>query len=70
MKYDDGETEDLYPDKVLLLDKPRRRFTGNIIAAQDAPGKYIPFLSTHEAYDHLVSPYPNPSTGFLPDNPD
>ena len=80
VKYDGGETEDLYPDQVLLLDKPRRRFTGNIIAgndnddkkeaAQDAPCKYIPFLSTHEAYDHLVLPYPNPSTGFLPDNPD
>jgi hypothetical protein len=80
VKYDDGQIEDLYPDHVLLLDKPRRRITGNSIAgtdndvekeaAQDAPGKYFPFLSTHEAYDHSVSPYPNPSTGFLPDNPD
>ena len=51
MKYDDGQTEDLYPDQVLLLDRPRRRITGNIIAendydvekeaAQDAPGKYV-----------------------------
>ena len=57
VKYDDGETEDLYLDQVLLLDKPRRRITGNIIAdvkkeaAQDAPGEYVSFLSTHEAYD-------------------
>merc|ERR1711966_512526 len=76
VKYDDGQTEDLYPDQVLLLDKPRRRITGNSIsdvkkeAAQDAPGEYVPFLSTHEAYDQSVLPYPNPSTGFLPDNPD
>ena len=80
VKYDDGQTEDLYQDQVKLLDKPRRRFTTNIIAGndndvekeagQDAPGKYVPFLSTHEAYDHSVSTYPNPSIGFLPDNPD
>merc|ERR1711865_1034798 len=30
----------------------------------------VPFLSTHEAYDHSVSPYPNLSTGYLPENPD
>merc|ERR1711966_82386 len=80
VKYDDGQTEDLYPDQVLNLDKPRRRFSGKSIAeydndakkgaAQDALGKYVQCLSTHEAYDHSVSPYPNPSTGFLPDNPD
>ena len=39
-------------------------------AAQDAPGKNVPFLSSFKAYDHSVSPYPNPSSGFLPDNPD
>merc|ERR1711966_621061 len=80
VKYDDGQTEDLYPDQILHLDKPRRRFSGKSIAEYDndakkgagqgAPGKNAPFLSTHEAYDHSVSPYPYPSTGFLPDHPD
>merc|ERR1711966_55929 len=75
VKYDDGQTEDLYPDQVLLLDKPRRRIAENDNdvkkgAAQDAPGKNVPFLSSLEAYVHSVSPFPNPSTGFLPDNPD
>ena len=53
--------------------------TGNIIAAddidgkeaaQDAPGKYVSFLSTHESYDHSKVSDPNPSSEFPPDNPD
>jgi len=52
---------------------------GNIITAEDvvgkeaaqgAPDKYVPFLSSLKAYDHSVSPYSSPSSGFPPDNPD
>merc|ERR1711865_1149411 len=35
VKYDDGQTEDLYQDQVKLLDKPRRQFTTVIIAGND-----------------------------------
>ena len=63
--FDDDDFTDHHPGNIITAEDVVGKE-----AAQGAPDKYVPFLSSLKAYDHSVSPYSNPSSGFPPDNPD